>query len=374
MSDQTKIQWCSSTVNPIMGCGGCELFPAPAEVLGEIDRALGKMVEWPKETSRAIFRRLVEEAFANIANPLEGHSRAISTTNIWHFRELFVEEVAAAHGKKAGQVAAFVIGQAVTCYAARLHLNKGRSLLNPTRQANPGYAPAFEKLTRFQGRVWKMAGMKDLFGADDPDKPWMQGLPRLIFVSDMGDAFSNERDFGFLEAEVIEPIRSAEGAHHLWLWLTKRPDRMARFGEKIRGFPPNVCAMTTITGPAKLDRIEALRYIPASVSGLSLEPLWERIPANRLNLYGISWVIAGGESGRAEYVRPFDVEWAEEIRDHCQRRKAAFFLEQLGRVPRLGGDAMILRDNHGGDWDEWPETLRVREFPEYFHQYRRAGA
>ena len=33
MSVKTKIQWCDSTVNPTMGCDGCELWGAASVVL-----------------------------------------------------------------------------------------------------------------------------------------------------------------------------------------------------------------------------------------------------------------------------------------------------------------------------------------------------
>ena len=36
----TKIQWCDSTVNPVMGCNGCELWPTPETIRREIGRAL----------------------------------------------------------------------------------------------------------------------------------------------------------------------------------------------------------------------------------------------------------------------------------------------------------------------------------------------
>jgi len=39
MSKITNIQWCDSKVNPIMGCGGGELFPPPSEVFSAIDAA-----------------------------------------------------------------------------------------------------------------------------------------------------------------------------------------------------------------------------------------------------------------------------------------------------------------------------------------------
>jgi hypothetical protein len=47
----------------------------------------------------------------------------------------------------------------------------------------------------------------------------------------------------------------------------------------------------------------------------------------------------------------------------------AFFLKQLGRKPIYRGQLLQLNDCHGGDWAEWPNHLRVREFPGFFHEY-----
>jgi hypothetical protein len=107
--------------------------------------------------------------------------------------------------------------------------------------------------------------------------------------------------------------------------------------------------------------------------GLSIEPLWARIPASKLDLAGIDWVIVGGESGSGlAHTRPFALEWAEEIRDHCKKNGVAFFLKQLGRNPSRTGNVFKLHHTHGGNWDEWPdEDLKVREFPAAFHAYRR---
>ncbi|MEI6494017.1 MAG: DUF5131 family protein [Verrucomicrobiota bacterium] len=370
MADRTKIQWCHSTVNPIMGCGGCELFPAPGEILKSVDEAIGTAADWPPGKSRALMRELVDESFSKIKTHFEGHAAALSTTNIWHHRDAFLKKVSVLAGRVARKAAEGVIASSITCYAAKLHLNKARSIVSPSRGFNVGYAPAFEKVTQFEGRVWKMAKKKDLLHARDPKKPWLDGLPRLIFVSDMGDAFSRNSDFSFLEAEVIEPIRSPLGRRHMWLWLTKRPDRMARFGERIGGFPDNVCAMTTVTSPDMLFRVDQLRDVPAAVRGLSLEPLRERIPPKDLKLKGISWVIVGGESGRRAFVPPFDLFWARETRNLCRQRKVAFFLKQLGRRPVSEGEELKLRDSHGGDWSEWPKDLRVREMPAEFKTIR----
>lgn len=194
----------------------------------------------------------------------------------------------------------------------------------------------------------------------------------MVFVSDMGDALSAKGDFKFLKSDVIPAIQSDDGKRHLWLWLTKRPERMAEFANDIGGFPSNVCAMTTITGPdpETLKRIDQLRKVKASCRGLSIEPLWERIPPAKLNLTGIDWVIVGGESGSGEETRPFASEWAEELREHCKKKGVAFFFKQFGRNPSRDGKIFKLKDKHGGEWEEWDESLRIREFPSHFHAYR----
>jgi len=324
MSIRTKIQWCHSTVNPVMGCGGCELFPTPSQILAQVDTALASLCQWQKGTSRMMFKKLINQAFSRISPTLPGHSKRLSTTNIWHLRNTFTQLVMERHGPCAGRAADLAIASAITCYAGRLHLNKALSIQNPARQANPGYAPNFEQVTRFRGRVWSMANATDLRGASNPQKPWLDGLPRLIFISDMGDSFSRNSDFEFLEEEVINPIRSSAGQRHFWLWLTKRPEKMALFGERIGGYPHNLCAMTTVTSGDTLQRIEALRRVPTSVRGLSLEPLRSPISDRELDLRGIHWLIVGGESGRRDAVHPFHLSWARQLRKSCAKAKCHF--------------------------------------------------
>lgn len=86
--------------------------------------------------------------------------------------------------------------------------------------------------------------------------------------------------------------------------------------------------MTTVTGPDALHRVDELRQIKASCRGLSIEPLWERLPPESLDLNGIDWLVLGGESGG---IRTFDLAWVEELHAHCQKNGTAFFLKQLGR-------------------------------------------
>ncbi|MCG8461561.1 MAG: DUF5131 family protein, partial [Holophagales bacterium] len=54
---------------------------------------------------------------------------------------------------------------------------------------------------------------------------------------------------------------------------------------------------------------------------LSVEPLLEDL--GELNLDGIHWVIAGGESGPG--ARPMQEEWVRNVRDQCARAKVPFY-------------------------------------------------
>ncbi len=378
----SSIQWCDTTVNPIMGCAGCELFPAAPQILRALDAALASDTDaWKSGMAQKLFTRLCATTYDAIPKPHPAMQRHVTTTNIWHLRNAFTEAVIKEHGLKAGEVATRSIEEQVTCYAAKLHLNKGASLVNPTKVPHKGYAPVFSKIYRgedYRTRVPVVAKLKDLLSTRNERTPWKDDLPRMVFVSDMGDAFSRKEEFEYLKKSTLEPIRSEAGQRHLWLWLTKRPHIMKEFAAQIGGFPANVCAMTTLTSPnaENLKRLADLKQIPAAIRGLSIEPLWERIPPEHFDLTGIDWVIVGGESG-SQYAREFPVEWAEELRDHCRASGVAFFCKQLGRNPTYQGKPVKLADSHGGKWDEWlqyswGEGLRVREFPRQFHEYRQA--
>lgn len=356
-----------------MGCAGCELFPQPSLILKKVDEAItAQTPDWPEHGAKTEFTSLINEAYTSLAAPSEQHINDVTTTNIYHFRDKFTEVVSQSKGKDAAAAARKVIEEMITCYAAKLHLNKGFSILNPERKPNKGYAPTFEKLTRYAGRMEESAALPDLLGRASPTEPWKADLPRMIFVSDMGDAFSSSNDFDFLEKDVMPHITSKQGKKHLWLWLTKRPHLMADFAERIGGFPENVCAMTTMTSgdDKNQKRLTNLKKVKASIKSLSIEPLWEDIKEEEFDLTGIDWVIVGGESGSGKYTREFKLEWAENLRKLCEKQGVAFFLKQMGGKPIYQDKPLKLKNAHGGDWDEWPDGFKHREFPQAFHDYR----
>jgi protein gp37 len=71
----------------------------------------------------------------------------------------------------------------------------------------------------------------------------------------------------------------------------------------------------------------------------------------------ISWLIVGGESGPG--ARRMAEGWARNLVDECVETGTPVFVKQLGSV--LG--RQIGAGPKGGDWEAWPEDLRVRQFP-----------
>lgn len=230
--------------------------------------------------------------------------------------------------------------------------------------------------------------------------------PRRVFVNSMSDLFHEEVPFDFV-AQVLEAIAGA--ARHTFLILTKRPERVLDFFESERagegwyGFPDNVWMGVTIENRRFVGRADVLRDIPADTLFVSAEPLLGPLLNERgfperggrawrwedghigpsLNLDGIDWLIAGGESGPGH--RPVDADWIRELRDECAATQSApctlcagagavrtgprcwrchgtgrdpgarfFFKQWGGRTPKAGG-----RELDGRTWDEFPAREAV---------------
>jgi protein gp37 len=76
----------------------------------------------------------------------------------------------------------------------------------------------------------------------------------------------------------------------------------------------------------------------------------------------IDWAIIGGESGNenGKYrYRPCEIEWMQSlVRDLTPT--TAIFVKQMGTHI---AKQLKMKDRHGGDIAEFPEDLRIREFP-----------
>lgn len=153
---------------------------------------------------------------------------------------------------------------------------------------------------------------------------------------------------------------------------------------------PNVWILTSVEDQTTADvRIPYLQQTPAAVRGISFEPMlgpvdlapWLQYSCAICREAGVEdvtrcgarldWVILGGESGAG--ARECDTEWIRAVVEQCRAAGVPCFVKQLGARPITSGPwqlvgggypAVPLRSRKGGDPDEWPEYLRVRQWPE----------
>lgn len=154
------------------------------------------------------------------------------------------------------------------------------------------------------------------------DEPKRNKKPTLYFVNSMSDLFHQKMDFGFLE-RIMQVI--ADTPHHQYQILTKRPHTMKEYFSK-REIPSNVWLGTTVESSKVKPRIDLIRDLSASVKWLSCEPLISDL--GEIDLRGIDWVIAGGESGAN--ARAMKEEWVLNIKRQCEAQNVAFFFKQWG--------------------------------------------
>jgi protein gp37 len=135
---------------------------------------------------------------------------------------------------------------------------------------------------------------------------------------------------------------------HTFQILTKRHERLAELADHFE-WPPNVWIGVTIENRRFVHRADALRTVPAAVRFISAEPLLG--PLEGLDLTGIDWLIAGGESGPGH--RRVEADWVRELRDTCADEGVAFFFKQWGgHRPKSNG-----RELDGRHWDENPSPV-----------------
>lgn len=168
----------------------------------------------------------------------------------------------------------------------------------------------------------------------------------MIFVNSMSDLFHKGIPVSFI-SEVFETM---ENAHwHTFQVLTKRSSWMRDFVNlryESSSAPSHIWLGASVEDGSKLSRIKHVREMQARVRFLSIEPLLG--PLGKIDLTGIHWVIAGGESGPG--FRPLSAAWVEEIRDQCVAAGVPFFFKQWGGLrPKSGG-----RTLDGKTWNEFP--------------------
>lgn len=176
------------------------------------------------------------------------------------------------------------------------------------------------------------------------DEPYRWRGRQVVFVNSMSDLFHAKVPLSFVR-DIFAVI--ADTPQHTYQVLTKRSLRLRRNADKL-DWPDNLWMGVSVENADALGRVDDLRQVPAAVRFLSCEPLLGSLTG--LDLTGIHWVIAGGESGPR--YRPMDLSWVQEIRDTCLAGNVPFFFKQWGgRTPKAAG-----RELDGQLWDEVPEA------------------
>lgn len=125
-------------------------------------------------------------------------------------------------------------------------------------------------------------------------------LPRL--VRSVAEIEFHKLDAG-TAGRVERHQRARATANSAWPWTIEWPI-------------PNVWLGVSIESDKYTFRADHLRQTPAAIRWVSAEPLLGPLPS--LDLTGIDWVVAGGESQTG--ARPMHPDWVRDLRDRCHDR------------------------------------------------------
>lgn len=197
-----------------------------------------------------------------------------------------------------------------------------------------------------------------------------EGKP-LIFTSSLTDVYHEKID-GFRNEYWDIARKSLNSIKQI---LTKRPERIDEQtpidfldGE----FTKTVWMGTSCGSQAGQRRVEQLCNSKfTGLKFLSLEPLWGKLILPECVKDKISWIIIGGESGNGKIpeepgikygYRECKIEWIESLVLQCQALNIPVFIKQMGTHL---SKQLKMKDRHGGDINEFPEHLQLRQFPKF---------
>jgi len=224
------------------------------------------------------------------------------------------------------------------CYAERMAVRLAAMARHDRAEGvDPGRKAVYERVVagkRWNGRI----------AVDEAAllEPYRWRTPRVVFVNSMSDPFHPAVPQGFRE-RMFAVMNAC--SQHTFQVLTKRPERAAALAHTF-DWGDNIWMGTSVENRDVLERVAQLRRLPAAVRFISAEPLLG--PLAELDLAGIHWLIAGGESGPG--ARPMEIGWVRGLRDSCARQGTAFFFKQWGGVNKKRSGRIL----DSRTWDEMP--------------------
>jgi len=243
--------------------------------------------------------------------------------------------------------------------------------------------PRYRGQTTADGRDWLQNSAVTLVQWNLPS-PSRCAKPQFIFVNSKSDLFDERVPYEYI-GQVFDRMWSTR--QHQYMVCTKNPGRLGEFIAWYQRTPgsvtgleikwpddfPHVILMTSIEDAEHLDRWDQLRQIPASLRGISVEPLLGPVgkglrevlsaPHNPLP----DWIIVGCEKllgGRAGRWAGEDPEswWgaAAMIAEICRRAATPprLWLKQ-GPILRRGRVVVT------NDMAEFPGLCRIQERPHW---------
>ncbi|MDR0652747.1 MAG: phage Gp37/Gp68 family protein [Synergistaceae bacterium] len=175
--------------------------------------------------------------------------------------------------------------------------------------------------------------------------PLARKKPSVIFVNSMSDIFHEDVPNDYI-MKIFDVMN--EASWHTFQILTKRDVRMVEMSGKLR-WGRNIWMGVTVENDMRVNRIDALKTVPANIKFVSFEPLLSDM-AN-VDLHGIDWAIVGGESG--SHARPMMESWALNVKSSCERAGALFYFKQWGGHNKKKNGRLL----QGKTWDDSPALI-----------------
>lgn len=364
MAEDTKIQWATHTFNPWIGCtkvsAGCTNCYAEADM----DKRRGR-AQWGPHGTRS------KTTDANWRKPIKWNKDAESAPGDWY------------------------------CPQCDAYLSASR--VEPDETCDTCQSPC--EFHRVRPRVF-CASLCDVFECwkgpivdhrgSELSINAGQGSDGNIYSFDDGHP---EDDWGCRELTMddlrADLFRLIDATPNLdWMLLTKRPENIERLwwqgdDRPLPRLKPlrrnNVWLGCSVSDQQTADEaiphlLKCRELVP--VLFVSAEPLLGPIdftnrewgacqdgntsPLRKRWIDGLDLIITGGESG--PHARLCNIDCIRDIGRQCQAAGVKWFNKQLGSDPRRivqygVNDGYRLKDPKGGNMEEWPRDVQVRELP-----------
>jgi protein gp37 len=330
MSDKTGIQWTDATWNPIRGCSRVS------------------------EGCRNCYAEVVAARFSKPGQPYEGLARRTANGGArWTGKIMFVEK--------------HLEDPLRWRKPKRIFVNSMSDLFHEgvsEEQLDMIFAVmAIASRHTFQILTKRPERMRDYLNT-----PGRAGAT----AAETGRGAAGNRDWPFIRPDDLAarwPLKN------VWLGVSVEDQKAANLRVPLLLDTP--ATVRFLSCEPLLAPVDLVPFLYDEVEGTTMPDFSSPRASNR----GLSWVIIGGESG--SYARSCDVQWIRDIVDQCKAAGIASFVKQLGSEPGIhaGEDEYAagfsfhhydpvnqlnikkLEDSHGGNPEEWPADLRVREFP-----------